>query len=287
MIDEREENVSFEPSVAVTTVIKSLPKVGESTTTKPPRKKQSRSGKKHSKKSAKKEPTSPQVVEAPRSSVWLSAISNLILLIAIFTIVFAAHRAIQKNKIEIAQETQQTVQTETAEKTPTPVETTTQPETATTTETASTNLPPEASAETVAQEEAKEAVKTETQKTEETKESAVAENKPEEKAEKKVEENVVVKEDTAPSEKPKPVARKKDFSDPYTSGGPLDLDRRENTNVIEALKEESSITKNIGTDHRNPWNGGGHQDLDNPNTREEYLKNNYISITEPANDNNQ
>ena len=132
MVEKSEEKVGFEPSVAVTTVIESLPKSGNSNETRPSRKKRNKSKKQAIKKEPKREAPQPHI-EGPKSSVWLSAISNLILLIAIFTIVVAAHRAIQKNKIE---STAVTTETENV------VEAPTSTETATKTSEATTETPP-------------------------------------------------------------------------------------------------------------------------------------------------
>ena len=154
--------------------------------------------------------------EEQRSKVWLSTLANLVLLIAIFTIVFAAHRAIQthiQTQAPVAAVSEQPQQQPTA-----------QPETVTAEPEAEETEPSQVSKQT---EETKEETKPETEPIKQTKRIRLT------------------------------------WHDPYTSGGQHDLDRV--------------------SDHNNPWNAGGVLDLDNNTMREEYKKNNYISIVEPAN----
>jgi len=159
--------------------------------------------------------------EAP-SQVWFTAISNLALLVALFTIIFAAHHAFRKNKIVAVPDAKKEIATTTAKEVPNNVDNT----------------------------------------------GAVTETKTEQTITDVQEENVEKSEQT-PKEKiirPSPIAR----TDPFTNGGPLDLDRKApgNTNVEAAFKDSA-----------NPWNGGGSLDLDSQTAREQY-KNNYLSSNE-------
>lgn len=84
------------PSQAVTTIIESLPK----TEAKEDGVKKLRRRKKR--KTLARLPRASKTQETPdtekRHTVWFSTIANLALLIAIFTIIFAAHRAIQNSR---------------------------------------------------------------------------------------------------------------------------------------------------------------------------------------------
>ena len=151
----------------------------------------------------------------PRSDAWFTAISNLALLIAIFTIIFAAHQAFKKNKMPVEADK---VRTEAPK--------------------AEVAVVEEIKAEPTALKENEiEEIKIEAPKVEQPK-----------------------------IEQPKVVNR----TDPYTNGGPLDLDRRD----LSAVS-----VKDAFSDHKNPWNGGGALDLDNSSAREEYKKN-YLSANE-------
>ncbi|MBI2974605.1 MAG: hypothetical protein HYY43_03345 [Deltaproteobacteria bacterium] len=188
---------------------------------------------KHRRKNTPKIKKSAEVISEQNipAKTWLSAVSNLALLLAIFTIVFAAHRAIQNNQKQAAES---------------PVAVTAE-------------VPLEAE-ETTSQEEA--APQTNSKIIEES------------EAEKQIAEEPSPKEETIPIKKQKIVSKKQTTSsvDPYTDSGPLDLDRT----------KLNGFTNGRINDFANPWNSGGHLDLDNESARNEYKKH-YLSSAESVN----
>jgi hypothetical protein len=146
----------------------------------------------------------PSSDEEPRSKVFLTTVANLALLIAVLTIVFAAHRAVQNRQQEIAEKTIDHTQTIDQA-----AQTTDQPQKVQAAEPAEPTEP----AETV-----------------------------------------------EPVEPAKAIKTVKRYSDPYTNGGPLDLDRHGNAGA------------DIAGDLKNPWNSGGPLDLDNEAARQQYKK---------------
>lgn len=178
-------------------------------------------------------PTLPKEESSSNSNVWFMAISNLALLLAIFTIIFAAHHAFQKNrtaKVAAVGTTSQATETAVEVKTEEAVPTTAQ--------------------------EATEAVQQAANI--ETEDTAKIEGT-----------TAVVKTEKTSKKKLRKV---RGNEDPYTNGGPLDLDRRSVADVNDVKKAFS--------DHSNPWNGGGALDLDSPASREQYNKKSYLSSTE-------
>lgn len=185
----------------------------------------------------------PETFEAKeaRSSFLLSWIANLTLLLAIFTIIFVAHRAIQNNgKEKTALETQENI--------------------------------PQTTQESAKATEVPAAVTPEQKVPEVAEAPKVTEAAPAE--EKLAEEKPVAKEQPRKTKYAK--KRAATVSDPYTSGGPLDLDNiGRNT-----AKDPQELNTSAFSDHRNPWNSGGAHDLDNPSNRNEYKKKNYLSSSE-------
>jgi zona occludens toxin (predicted ATPase) len=170
--------------------------------------------KKHRRKNIPKIKKSTEAISEQNipAKTWLSAISNLALLLAIFTIVFAAHRAIRVNQKQITES---------------PV-------------------------------------------------AAAPEVSSDEKAEEPAPEKQIAEESESPSESPKVetqkvVSKKRNIytADPYTDGGALDLDRTKLNGAMNGHMSENS----------NPWNSGGHMDLDGESARNEYKKH-YLSSAE-------
>lgn len=226
MADENLNNIG--PSQVVTTIIRTLSKDA-----KKPRRTRGR---------PKKKVKSPAaaVEEVARSSAWLTTLANLALLIAIFTIIFAAHRAIQNNKNSTSVSTTAPAQqpTAVAQEVEQKVE-----------------QKIEVEEEKIAVEGVKEEAKTEV-----TEEPA--------KEIKKIKKNRSAKRFRG---------RGKYSSDPYTSGGPLDLDRR--IPAPEVNTKNNKLDYNY-SDKRNPWNAGGNLDLDSDSARDEYKKKTTLSSTE-------
>jgi len=172
-------------------------------------------------------------LEAKERNRWIVPVSNLALLIAIFAIIFAAHKAIQKS-------TRVPVGTERGI----------------------------ALGEKPTQEEVDE-MRSMLGK------SASDEDKVLTTEEMAATLNENLQADQVVVVEPEKVVGKKSFRDPYTSGGPLDLDRR-------SLNEPTDISRQI-SELINPWNGGGALDLDREEKRLEYRKNNYLSMQESDN----
>jgi|GEM_PF-5516995 len=166
--------------------------------------------------------------EEPPSQTWFTAIANLAILIAIFTIIFAAHHAFKRNKMTANSSDQQEIA-------------------AATTTTVSASISDAPANDTAANN---------------------IKEEPQEVTEKPSEPVVPTVETKA--EKPKAVAKKSRQSDPYTNGGPLDLDRTS----VNAVNIEKAFS-----DDKNPWNSGGALDLDSSTAREQYKKN-YLSSNE-------
>ncbi|PIR16418.1 MAG: hypothetical protein COV46_08405 [Deltaproteobacteria bacterium CG11_big_fil_rev_8_21_14_0_20_49_13] len=246
-----ENNRDRGPSEAVTTVISALPK-----DTKKPRRKHGQ------RRTAKRQGYSIQGTSLPsipeeekKRGVWLTTIANLALLLAVFTIIFAAHRAIQNSKHASNATVVAKVKVVSA---PTDVEPAEPKEPEAITEEFKEDAEEEAVKEKIAVEETKK------DKSETAKETSIE----------------------APKEKN---AAGKYHPDPYTNGGPLDLDRRTPSTAKIGSNTYNELNQNYyrGNDARrdyspshNPWNAGGQLDLDSANARQEYLKKNYISSTE-------
>ncbi len=218
--------------------------------------------------------------------IWFSVASNLAILIALFTIVFAAHKGLQNNKVAnimILEQQDNTVVAVAAEN---------------------------ASAETdvIAEQQAQTATEENVKQNTEPKTIAQSDIT---NAEAQIKPDAESPSVEAPAVAPvKAVAARKETvprTDPYTDGGPLDLDRRENivkraseqmhteTRTASNPKEETlknddtkltkthSVNKqqHLYTDINNPWNGRGDDDLDSPKNRELYKKS-FIESTSSA-----
>jgi hypothetical protein len=247
------------PSPAVTTIIESLPKASDAKGPRRQKRKYTRRQRRGADSSTRRSPGSSQSASSEEnenglnSATFLKIISNLALLLAVFTIVFAAHRAIQGNKKEAALTAEPVQVTQPAPQPP--------------------KIEKKAEPAQVAEVPKAEEKQPEGQKIEDQK---VAE--PEEK-------ETVAEEQKAETEKPETKAEEpkteattavRDMSDPYTNGGPLDLDRPENAALLHKAVPSA---KTQFSDVRNPWNSGGVMDLDAEAARQEYKKR-YLSSTE-------
>lgn len=157
---------------------------------------------------------------------WLSAISNFLLLIAVFTIIFAAHKALNRKQTTVSSER------------------------------------PAVSEEKTRNEETKDEGRWTMDEKKDDSEQIQITDQEEEKTK---------------DEKPEPTQMRKRVNaktrkhiDPYTSGGPLDLDRR-----------NSHANGDFRTDLKDPWNSGGEKDLDSEAARLEYKKS-YLSVSDSA-----
>ncbi len=222
------------PSTKIAEVGGPLPQAGSEPQVTRKRTYTKRRRKKYTKNSV---PAIPASDEEPTPRIFLTAVANLTLLVAVLTIVFAAHRAVQNNKqqtteqiidnrpLTIDQTAQATEPASAPQVTPNPSEPTEPTQQAELVETAQPQPkagPPLA----------------ETEQPEPPPKAHQAETK---------------------AKQAKPIDR---FSSvPYTNGGALDLDRK-----------LPSARSNTVSNQKNPWNSGGSSDLDSETSRQQYKK---------------
>lgn len=206
------------------------------------------------------------------SSAWLTNFANFALLVAIFTIVFAAHRAMQCNKEAVpprihAETKAGPVTTE--QRSPEQISVATPPA-----QDVGTGLQKPETHQITANEEKKGPSQAMATSQPEADESA--------KAEQVKKEGPAVREFKKKRTVKNSVRKSIYHTDPYTDGGPLDLDRRGPELTDTAKIERPQINSRVGrigiedyTDHKNPWNSGTHMDLDSESARAEYKRNSY------------